>query len=65
MYLCVHTCVRVCVCVCVCVRALVYATFWGSNVPTRIVKLDIFDIVGTVGKKICLSESVTMQTGFL
>ncbi len=60
-----YTGVCVCVCVCVCVRPLVYATFWGSNVPTRIVKLAIFDIVGTVGKKICLSESVTMQTGFL
>ncbi len=24
---------------CVCVCVLVYATFWGPNVPTRIVKL--------------------------
>ncbi len=37
----------VCVCVCVCLFVLVYATFWGSNVSTRIVKTDVFDIVGT------------------
>ncbi len=29
---------RACVCVCV----LVYATLWGTNVPTMIVKPDIF-----------------------
>ncbi len=26
---------------------LVYASFWGPNVPTRIVKPDIFDILET------------------
>ncbi len=54
----------------------VSARLWGPNVPTRIVKPEILDIVGTGlqsprGKKIiknckwCLSESVTMQTAFL
>ncbi len=54
----------------------VSATLWGPNVPTRIVKPEILDIAGKrtldiEGKKIiknsqlCLSESVTMQTGFL
>ncbi len=39
----IHT---VCVCVRVCV--LVYATLWGPNVPTRIVKPEILGIL-TVG----------------
>ncbi len=30
-----------------CVCVLVYATLLGPNVPTRIVKPEIFDIVGT------------------
>ncbi len=62
------TCVFVCVCVCVCVCVLVYATLWGPNVPTGIVKPEMFDIVGKKNiknSKWCLSESVTMQTGFL
>ncbi len=29
---------------CVCVCVLVYTTLWGPNVPTRIVKPDIFNI---------------------
>ncbi len=43
---CIHmcVCVFVCVCVCVCVCVL-YATLWGPNVPTRIVKPEMFDIV--------------------
>ncbi len=32
----------VCVCVFVCLCVLVYATLWGTNIPTRIVKPDIF-----------------------
>ncbi len=32
---------------CVCVCVLVYATLRGPNVPTRIVKPEFFDIVGT------------------
>ncbi len=36
-----------CVCVCVCVCVLVYATLWGPNVTTRIVKPERFHIVGT------------------
>ncbi len=37
----------VCVCVCVCVCVSVYATLRGTNASTRIVKPDIFYIVGT------------------
>ncbi len=46
---------------CICVCVLLYATLWGPNVPTRIVKPEIFDIVGT-GLRL---SGVTMQTGFL
>ncbi len=38
------TCTRVCVCVCVCVFLFMLHC---TNVPTRIVKPEIFDIVGT------------------
>ncbi len=34
------------------VCVLVYATLWGPNVPTKIVKPDIFYIVGTGREKI-------------
>ncbi len=63
--------VFVCVCVCVCV--LIYATLWGTNVPTRMVKHVILDILGTClwsprGKTLIkndkISESVTMLTDF-
>ncbi len=47
MYVLKNMYVCVCVCVCVCVNTLVYATLRGPNVPTSIVKPDIFDIVGT------------------
>ncbi len=30
-----------------CVCVLVYATLWEPNVPTRIIKPEMFDIVGT------------------
>ncbi len=61
-------------CVCVCVCVLVYATLTGPNVPTRMAKPDIFDIVGTglwsqrekkkiQNSKLCLSESVTIELG--
>ncbi len=36
------------VCVCVCVFVLLY--LWGPDVPTRIVKPDIFDFVRTFGR---------------
>ncbi len=38
----------VCVCVCVCVFVLLYLS--GPDVPTRIVKLEIFDFVRTFGR---------------
>ncbi len=48
---CLFVCLLVCVCVwcvcLVCVVVLVYATLSGPNVPTRMVKPVIFDIVGT------------------
>ncbi len=47
----------VCVCVCVCVRVLVYATLFMLFLPMRGKKIK--------NSKLCLSESVTMQTGFL
>ncbi len=44
---------------------LVYATLWGPNVPTRIVKPDIFYIyIYIVNPTLSLYESVTMHTGF-
>ncbi len=55
LYIYVCVCVRACVRACARVRACVcvlYATLWGPNVPTRIVKPEIFDIVGPhEGKK--------------
>ncbi len=61
----------------VCVCVLVYATLWGPNVPMhKDSKTEMFGIVGTglrsprggknsKNSKLCLSESVTVQTGFL
>ncbi len=33
------------------IYVLVYATLWGTNVPTRIVKPDIFDIAAVLTKE--------------
>ncbi len=70
-----HVYIYIYIYTCVCVCVLVYAALWGQGyVPIRIVKPEIFDIVGTslliINKNIKnskwrLSESVTMQTGFL
>ncbi len=43
--------------VCVCVRVLVYATLFMLFLPMRGKNIK--------NSKLCLSESVTMQTGFL
>ncbi len=47
---CVCVCVRLCVCVCVCVCVFVLLYLWGPDVPTRIVKPEIFDFVRTFGR---------------
>ncbi len=75
MHVCIYIYIYIYTCVCVCVCVLVYATLWGQGyVPTRRVKPEFFDIVGTnllifnkniKNSKLHLSESVTMQTGFL